>query len=94
LTPFRLYDLFVKDYVDRIKGDVGSCFWAFAGVVTAGYGKAAQAAAKALRAGSKLRKGGGTLRRSIDYIGPDGKLFKTMANVLAVAEKYGIDLKE
>ncbi|MFI9556177.1 RHS repeat-associated core domain-containing protein [Nonomuraea endophytica] len=87
-----LYDLFVKDFVDCVKGDAGSCFWAFASVVTAGYGKAAKVAAVAIKA-KKVKKAG-SLRRHLDEIGESGRrLAMTMANVEAVAQKYGIDLK-
>lgn len=86
-----LYDLFVKDYVDCAKGDAGACFWAFAGVVSAGYGKAAKAAAAGIKA-KKLRKAGSLRRNGDNLAGRGGRLTMTMANVRAVAEKYGIDL--
>ncbi|GAA1000867.1 hypothetical protein GCM10009555_104490 [Acrocarpospora macrocephala] len=73
-----LYDLFVKDFVDCINGSAGSCFWAFAGVVTAGYGKAARVAAVGLKA-KKVKKAG-ALRGGVDS--PDargGRLAMTMA---------------
>jgi hypothetical protein len=87
-----LYDLFVKDYVDCAKGDAGACFWAFAGVVSAGYGKAARAAALGIKA-KKLKKAGSLRRNGDNLAGRSGRLAMTLANVHAVAEKYGIDLR-
>ncbi|MFF3439753.1 RHS repeat domain-containing protein [Streptosporangium sp. NPDC002721] len=86
-----LYDLFVKDFADCVNGSVGSCFWAFAGVVSSGYGKAARAAAAGLKA-KKIKKAG-ALRRNTDTPGARGRrLLMTMDTVYAVAEKWGIDL--
>ncbi|WP_170317355.1 RHS repeat-associated core domain-containing protein [Acrocarpospora corrugata] len=85
-----VYDLFVADFVKCSKGDVGSCFWAFAGVVTAGFGKAAKGVALASKA--KYRKGSNLARNGSN--GARGvRLAMTMANVQMVANKYGIDLQ-